>query len=50
MWCKKTLKVSDRIYKCDCGLTMDRDLNAAINIKAEGKRILNKNRGCGIPK
>lgn len=41
----KALKLSDRTYKCGCGLTMDRDLNAAINIKAEGKRILNKNRG-----
>lgn len=27
------LKLSDRIYKCDCGLEIDRDLNAAINIK-----------------
>lgn len=27
------LKLSDRIYKCDCGLEIDRDLNAAINIR-----------------
>ena len=30
---KKDLKLSDRIYKCDCGLTIDRDLNASINLK-----------------
>lgn len=29
----KALKLSDRIYKCPkCGLTIDRDLNAAINL------------------
>ena len=30
---KEDLKLSDRTYNCDCGLSMDRDLNAAINIK-----------------
>ena len=30
---KKDLKLSDRIYKCDCGLIIDRDLNASINLK-----------------
>lgn len=30
---KRDLKLSDRIYKCDiCGLTIDRDYNAAINL------------------
>lgn len=29
-----------RTMKCDCGLTMSRDQNAAINIKQEGLRIL----------
>ena len=34
---KSDLKLSDRTYKCNvCGLTIDRDLNAAINIKALG--------------
>jgi len=34
---KKDLKLSDRIYHCDvCGLTIDRDLNAAINIRKMG--------------
>ena len=30
---KKDLKLSDRIYKCDCGFTIDRDLNVSINLK-----------------
>ena len=38
---KKKLKISQRIYRCKyCGLVIDRDLNAAINIKNEGIRIL----------
>ncbi|MGL4988195.1 MAG: RNA-guided endonuclease InsQ/TnpB family protein [Cetobacterium sp.] len=31
---KVDLKLSDRTYKCDCGLEIDRDLNASINILA----------------
>ena len=30
---KKDLKLKDRVYKCNCGLTIDRDLNASINLK-----------------
>ena len=34
---RKDLKLSDRIYHCDaCNLTMDRDMNAAINIRNAG--------------
>ena len=29
---KKDLKLSERIYRCDCGNVLDRDLNAAINL------------------
>lgn len=29
---KKDLKLSDRVYKCECGFELDRDLNAAINL------------------
>lgn len=29
---KKDLKLKDRVYKCNCGLTIDRDLNASINL------------------
>ncbi|GAU80109.1 mobile element protein [Fusibacter sp. 3D3] len=38
---KNTLLLSERTYHCeDCGMTMDRDYNASINIKNEGMRIL----------
>jgi putative transposase len=30
---KEDLTLSDRIYSCDCGFEMDRDLNASINIQ-----------------
>lgn len=30
---KKDLKLSDRVYKCECGHIMDRDLNASLNIR-----------------
>ena len=34
---KKDLTLSDRIFRCDCcGLEIDRDLNAAINIRNRG--------------
>ena len=36
---KKDLKLSDRIYKCICGNCMDRDVNAAINIRMEAMRL-----------
>ena len=29
---KKDLKLSDRTYRCSCGLVMDRDLNASYNL------------------
>ena len=30
---KKDLKLSDRVYKCACGYTEDRDFNAALNLR-----------------
>ena len=30
---KKDLKLSDRIYHCDCGYVEDRDFNAALNLR-----------------
>ena len=40
-WKKDDLTLSDRIFKCEnCGIEMDRDLNAAINIKRVGVAIL----------
>ena len=37
---RKKLSLEERMYECECGLEMDRDYNAAINIKREGLRIL----------
>ena len=37
---KKELKLSDRIYRCECGNVMDRDKNAAVNIREEARRML----------
>ena len=36
---RKQLKLTDRIYECGCGINLDRDLNAAINILKEGIRM-----------
>ena len=37
---KKELRLSERLYQCSCGNCMDRDVNAAINIREEGRRML----------
>ena len=37
---KKELKLSERVYHCVCGNKMDRDRNAAINIREEARRML----------
>lgn len=40
-WKNMNLTLKDRVFVCqDCGLIMDRDENAAINIRQEGIRIL----------
>lgn len=40
---KSDLSLDDKIYKCSkCGFFIDRDFNAAINIKNEGIRVLNE--------
>ena len=36
---KKDLKLSDRIYRCECGNIIDRDFQASINLKAYGERF-----------
>ena len=36
---KKDLKLSDRIYKCECGFICDRDKNASINLANYGLEI-----------
>ena len=37
---KEDLALSDRVYICSCGYRGDRDINAAVNIREEGLRIL----------
>jgi putative transposase len=37
---EKTMKLSERTYRCSCGYVADRDYNSAINIKNEGIRLL----------
>lgn len=37
---KKDLKLSGRIYRCACGNVIDRDYQAAVNLKRYGKMIL----------
>lgn len=37
---KKDLKLSDRIYRCECGNEIDRDYQASLNLKAYGERTL----------
>ena len=37
----KDLKLSDRIYRCDCGNVIDRDFQASLNLKQYGENVLN---------
>ena len=37
---KKDLKLSDRIYKCECGNVIDRDYQASLNLKRYGEIAL----------
>ena len=37
---KKDLKLSDRIYKCQCGNIIDRDFQASVNLKKYGENVL----------
>lgn len=37
---KKDLKLSDRIYKCECGNIIDRDFQASLNLKRYGEIVL----------
>ena len=39
---KKELALSERTYICECGNWMDRDVNAAVNILKEGKKVYKK--------
>ena len=37
---KKDLKLSDRIYRCNCGNVIDRDYQAALNLKRYGENVM----------
>ncbi len=37
---KEELRLDERVYRCGCGNCMDRDVNAAVNIREEGRRLL----------
>ena len=40
---KKTMDIEDRIYECKCGASIDRDLNAALNLKQYAIEHLSSN-------
>ena len=37
---KKDLKLTDRIYRCECGNVIDRDFQASLNLKMYGESVL----------
>ena len=39
---KKDLKLSDRVYRCECGNIIDRDYQASLNLKRYGEITLEK--------
>jgi putative transposase len=46
---RNELSLSERTYSCECGLELDRDLNASLNLKSYGEfhRNLSKQKACG---
>ena len=39
---KYDLKLSDRIYRCECGNVIDRDYQASLNLKRYGENVINQ--------
>lgn len=37
---KRDLKLSDRVYKCECGNVIDRDYQASLNLKRYGENVI----------
>lgn len=46
---KQEIKLSQRTYRCGCGLEIDRDLNAAINLRKYGEDTLRPTEGSSDP-
>lgn len=46
---KSDLKLSDRVFKSDCGLEIDRDLNASLNLCRYGTVSSTGINVCGVP-
>jgi len=46
---KENLTLGDRMYECGCGNVIDRDMNAAVNLKRYGEfhRSLSNQKACG---
>ena len=43
---KEKLELSERVWTCvNCGIKHDRDINAAVNIRAEGIKVLQRTLG-----
>ena len=42
---KKDLKLSDRIYQCECGNVIDRDYQASLNLKKYGEAVVQQSIG-----
>ena len=42
---KHDLKLSDRIYRCNCGNIIDRDVQASLNLKMYGEAVLQQSIG-----
>ena len=47
-WCNEQLTLADRTFHCQaCGLMLDRDLNAAINLAKLAGSSLERQNACG---
>lgn len=46
---KHNLKLSDRVFKCECGLEIDRDLNASLNLCHYSTASSTGINVCGVP-
>jgi len=44
---KAKLSLNERTYRCECGFAIDRDLNAALNLAAYGRRVIEQQHVAG---